>query len=100
MADNRWGNIGHGSLRFLTSRWIRFLIIVLALGGVGWLVLTNIWQPLHEFIALPAGLSTQNPQLDEAGLNVVNGQRAARSAYAPRSYLQFDRQFAVSSPVP
>jgi hypothetical protein len=86
---------GRSALRIGASSWMRSVMILAAIGLIGWLMYVNVWEPLQQEITLPPGISHQNPQLDEASLQGISRARAERAAYSPRLSDTLDKQFAV-----
>ncbi len=91
---------GQAALRALASKVMRTVYIGAAVGLAVWLLYANLWQLLQQKDVLPAGVSAENPALQDAMLTTIRQGRTDRTQYTPRSYASYVRSFTVPSTTP
>ncbi len=85
----------------LGTRLVRWVIITAALAYLGWVLFGSVWQPLHQPVLLPAGVSSANPEVNNELLQTITSARVERSQYTTKSLFAFEPLFAPSvSPQP
>jgi hypothetical protein len=86
--------------RLVATRSIRLFILGLAVLMTGWLLYQNVWNPLHEEIILPAGVTPHNPRLDEGMLETITNARVERTQHTIRPFTGIERVLTQPSPSP
>ena len=79
----------------VSSRTIRWFVIMLLFGVSVWLLYTNMWLPLNHVNGLPPGVSPRNPEVQEDMLRELHIQRAERVQHTKRSYINALNYFQV-----
>jgi hypothetical protein len=90
-------SLGLKLLFWLPSRWLRVLIITLALVALGYGLYSRAWVVFQGEPELPAGVTPTNPSLDTTLLREINAQRTERSGTTLRP---FDRESKFFVPLP
>lgn len=92
--------VGSVALVIARGRVVRMVLAGLTLLAAGWLVFSNVWQPLQQSVGLPVGVTPRNPELDSSALNAINAQRAERASHQAPTFIEAERLFVPARPSP
>lgn len=93
-ALKRLNMVGRRLVLGLGARVTRWMVFVVALGVLGWLLWGAVWQPLHQTVLLPGGVSGTNPEVNSELLQEITSARAERGKYTARSLFAHEPLFA------
>lgn len=97
----RWRWLGRRMVLGLGMRTTRWVMLAVAVAYLGWLLFGSVWQPLRQPVLLPAGVSGNNPEVNNDVLKQITAARVERSEYTTKSLFAFEPLFApTTSPQP
>lgn len=74
----RLSGFGTALVRVLATKVTRWIVILATVGAIGYLLYGMVWNNLMQPVALPPGVTKENPNLNTSVLKLISDQRVTR----------------------